>query len=141
MPLQEVKSQPYIWYERRRSSVKPQTGQFSIYVKRGPRPEKKNCWALKIQAQPSEHDKETDKVKCCSSLNIMELSFRAISSLSTIFDEDLLETHGHLWKGFYFKLNSYFLLRDLQNLWKKNHEKSRYEKNPRILQIMILFFI
>ena len=39
-------------------SVKSQTGQFSIYMFKEAlnQKKKKNCWALKIQAQQSEHD-------------------------------------------------------------------------------------
>ena len=37
---------------------------------------RRSCWALKIQAQRSELDKETDKVKCavCSALSLIQFS-------------------------------------------------------------------
>ena len=53
------------WYQKGVSSLKLVSSQFICSKRPSTKKKEKNCWALKIQAQRCEHDKETDKVKCC----------------------------------------------------------------------------
>ena len=99
------------WYQKGVSSLKLVSSQFICSKRPSTKKKEKNCWALKIQAQRSEHDKETDKVKCSllllrlwlpllTSLNIMEHGFRAISVRSGLFIVSICFNNVNSWRFF-----------------------------------------